>query len=195
VDGTGRSTAEAVEEALYRHRQPLLGEVSVAFFDTTWFEGASGERLGGRGHSKDDRGHLKQVVPGIVLDGEDRPIASFLPGNTADVTPLLPVVRRLRERFAIARACIVADRGMISAETIAALEAEKVEYILGARERSTREVRERVMRDDGIAEPLTIPRHKGKTQIAVKEVKIAGRRYVVCRNEERRPPSEKEDRA
>jgi hypothetical protein len=186
-DATGRSTAEAVEEALYRHRQQLFGEVSVAFFDTTslWFEGAGGETLGQRGHSKDYRGHLKQVVLGIVLDGEDRPIASFLlPGNTADVTQLVPVVRRLRERFGIARACIVADRGMISTKTIAALEAEKVEYILGARERSTSEVREQVMRDDGIAVPLTIPRQKGETQLAVKEVKIAGRRYVVCRNEE-----------
>jgi Transposase DDE domain len=187
VDAAGRSTAEAIEEALYRHRQPLLGEISVAFFDTTtlWFEGAGGESLGQRGHSKDYRGHLKQVVLGIVLDGEDRPIASFLlPGNTADVTQLVPVVRRLRERFGIVRACIVADRGMISAETIAALEAEKVEYILGARERSTSEVREQVLQDNGIAVPLTIPRQKGETQLAIKDVKIAGRRYVVCRNEE-----------
>ena len=35
VDEDGRSTAEAVEEALYRHRQPLFGAVSIAFFDTT----------------------------------------------------------------------------------------------------------------------------------------------------------------
>ena len=83
----------------YRHRQPLFGAVSVAFFDTTtlWFEGAGGATLGQRGHSKDYRGHLKQVVLGIVLDDADRPIASFLmPGNTADVTMLLPVVKRLR---------------------------------------------------------------------------------------------------
>jgi hypothetical protein len=175
VAATGRSTAEEVEEALYRHRQPLFGKVSVAVFDTTslWFEGAGGERLGQRAFPRTPRGHLKQVV----LDGGDRPIASFLlPGNAADVTQLVPVVRRLRERFGIVRACIVADRGMISAETIAALEAEKVEYILGARERSTSEVREQVMRDDGIAVPLTIPRQKGQTQMAVKDVKIAGRR-------------------
>jgi hypothetical protein len=110
VDAAGRSTAEAVEEALYRHRQPLFGAVSIAFFDTTslWFEGAGGDSLGQYGHSKDYRGHLKQVVLGIVLDDADRPIASFLmPGNAADVTLLLPVVRRLRERFAIREACIV----------------------------------------------------------------------------------------
>jgi hypothetical protein len=36
-------------------------------------------------------------VLGIVLDENDRPIASFLgPGNTADLTTLLPVVERLR---------------------------------------------------------------------------------------------------
>lgn len=187
VDAVGRSTAEAVEEALYRHRQPLFGAVSIAFLDTTtlWFEGAGGESLGQYGHSKDYRGHLKQVVLGIVLDDADRPIASFLmPGNTADVTLLLPVVKRLRERFGIREACIVADRGMISADTIAALEAEKIEYILGVRERTSREVRAEIIEDDGLAVPLLIPRQKGETELAVRETTIAGRRYVICRNAE-----------
>ena len=125
------------------------------------------------------------MVLGIVLDGDDRPIASFLmPGNTADVTTLLPVERRLKERFGIQRACIVADRGMISAATIANLEANGIDYILGVRERSTREVREDVIDDDGVAVPLVIPRQKGETQLAVKEVKLASRRYILCRNEE-----------
>ena len=187
VDDAGRSMAEAVEEALYRHRQPLFRAVSIAFFDTTtlWFEGAGGESLGQRGHSKDFRGHLKQVVLGIVLDDADRPIASFLmPGNTADVTLLLPVVKRLRAHFGIARACIVADRGMISAETIAALEADKIEYILGVRERTSREVRAEVIDDEGLAVPLVISRQKGETDLAVQETTIAGRRYIICRNEE-----------
>jgi Transposase DDE domain len=187
VDAAGRSTAEAVEEVLYRQRQPLFGAVSIAFLDTTtlWFEGAGGESLGQYGHSKDYRGHLKQVVLGIVLDDADRPIASFLmPGNTADVTLLLPVVKRLRERFGIREACIVADRGMISADTIAALEAEKIEYILGVRERTSREVRAEIIEDDGLAVPRLIPRQKGETELAVRETRIAGRRYVICRNAE-----------
>ena len=103
---------------------------------------------------------------GIVLDDADRPIASFLmPGNTADVTLLLPVVKRLRERFGIAQACIVADRGMISADTIVALEAEKIEDILGVRERTSREVRAEIIEDDGLAVPLLIPRQKGETAL------------------------------
>jgi hypothetical protein len=174
-----RHCADAIEEAIYQHRKLL--------FDTTslHFEGRGGATLGQRGHSKDFRPQLPQVVLGIVLDERDRPIASFLwPGNTANVTALLPVVRRLRNHFGVERACVVADRGMISAATVAALEAQKIDYILGARERSSTEVRETVLYDDGATVPLTIPRQKGKTDLAVKEVKIQGRRYIVCRNEE-----------
>jgi hypothetical protein len=185
--GQTRHCTNAIEEALYQHRKSLFGALSVAFFDTTslYFEGDGGATLGQRGHSKDFRPQLPLVVLGIVLDERDRPIASFLwPGNTADVTALLPVVARLRRRFGVDRACIVADRGMISAATIAALEAQKIDYILGARERSTKELRETVLHDDGATVPLTIPRQKGRTDLAVKEVKIEGRRYIVCRNEE-----------
>jgi Transposase DDE domain len=183
----GRPMTDTVEEALYRHRQPLFGELSVAFFDTTslYFEGRGGATLGQRGFSKDFRPQLHQVVLGIVLDGHDRPIASFLwPGNTADVTTLLPVVERLRTRFGIRRACVVADRGMISAATIAGLEEKGIDYILGVRERSTVEVRTTVIDDDGVAVPLTIPRQKGETDLAIKDVVVAGRRYVLCRNAE-----------
>jgi transposase len=54
----------------------------------------------------------------------------------ADVSTFSPVIDRLRRRFDIARVCVVADRGMISAETVAELEARRLLYILGVRERS-----------------------------------------------------------
>ena len=121
----------------------------------------------------------------MVLVGADRPFASFRwPGNTADVTRLAPVVQRLRDRFGVKNVCVVADRGMISAGTIAALEKDNIEYILGVRERSTTEVRTEGMNDDGVAVPLLISRQKGETQLEIKYVTLSGRRYVVCRNEE-----------
>jgi transposase len=100
--GQGRFTTDAIEEELYRYRQDLFGEVSIAFFDTTslYFEGAGGQELGRLGKTKDYRPHLKQVVLGIVLNGAERPFASFLwPGNTADVTRLTPVVERFTQAF------------------------------------------------------------------------------------------------
>jgi transposase len=59
----------------------------------------------------------------LVMDAEGRPVCTEMwPGNTADVSVLLPVVDRLRHRFGIGRVCVVADRGMISEATIAGLE-------------------------------------------------------------------------
>ena len=50
------------------------------------------------------------MVLAVVLDGEGRPLCTeMLPGNTADVTVLLPIVDRLRDRFAVGRVCVVAD--------------------------------------------------------------------------------------
>ena len=76
----GRTTTDAIEEDLYRHRQQLFGEVSIAFFDTTSLtsRAPADRRWGQLSHSKDYRAHLKQVVLGMVIDGDDRPFASFL---------------------------------------------------------------------------------------------------------------------
>jgi transposase len=121
----------------------------------------------------------------VVIDAEGRPICTeIMPGNTADVRILIPTVDRLRHRFAIGRVCIVADRGMISAAIIEGLEQRGLEYILGARERSDRLVREVVLADDRAFTPLLVERANGaETQLFAKEVRHAGRRYIVCRNE------------
>jgi len=108
------------------------------------------------------------------------------------VKALLPIVTRLRERFGIGRMCVVADRGMISAETIAELERRGIDYILGARERSDAEVRKIVLADRKPMVPLIIPRARGgETAIEIKEVVVGDwgprckpRRYVVCFNPE-----------
>jgi hypothetical protein len=84
----------------------------------------------------------------------------------------------------------VADRGMISAGTIAALETGPMDcaYILGARMRSVKEVSERVLADRGRYQEVTPERQTSKdpSPLKVKEVLIADRRYVVCLNEEQR---------
>jgi transposase len=73
--------------------------------------------LGRHGYSKDHRPDLRQMILAVVIDGDARPVCSEMwPGNTADVTTLIPVIDRLRSRFGIARVCVVADRGLINAE-------------------------------------------------------------------------------
>ena len=170
-----RCVKDLIEERLFERRRDLFSDLSLVFMDTTSlaFCGAGGESLGAHGHSKDHRPDLKQMILAVVVDGQGRPICTeMLPGNTADATVLLPVVDRLRERFHIGRVCVVADRGMISAATIAALEERKLEYILGARERSSAVIRRLVLEDEQPLTPLLVERARGETQLFVKEVKV-----------------------
>jgi len=181
-----RCVKDVIEEKLFDSRRDLFTDLSAVFMDTTSlsFYGEGGETLGEHGYSKDYRPDLKQMILGLVVDGSGSPICTEMwPGNTADVTTLLPVIDRLRERFSIGRVCVVADRGMISAETIAGLEERKLEYILGARERSNVLVKRIVMENDAPFVPLVVERQKGETQLFVKEVKVESKRYIVCRNE------------
>lgn len=66
------------------------------------------------------------------------------PGNTTDVKTLIPVIDKLQKRFSINSVCVVADRGMISGETIKALSDKKrnIPYILGTRMRKVKEIKE-----------------------------------------------------
>jgi Transposase DDE domain len=181
-----RCVKDLIEETLFARRRDLFTDLSVVFMDTTslYFEGRGGATLGRRGHSKDYRPQLNQMIVGVILDQAGRPVCSEMwPGDTADVTTLVPVIDRLRRRFAISRVCVVADRGMISADTITALEARGLEYILGVRERSSKEAREIVLTDASPFVPLVIPRRgRPDTELEAKEVRVGKRRYVVCRN-------------
>jgi Transposase DDE domain len=186
-----RCTKDRIEEAVFDHRRDLFTDLQLVFFDTTsiYFEGEGGQEIGQRGFSKDHRPDLYQMVVGAVLDSQGRPICCELwPGNTTDVTTLIPVVDRLRSRFGIRRVCIVADRGMISQETIEALERDERgwQYILGARMRSQNEVKDEVLSRAGryrVVHPQRV-NSDDPSPLKVKEVWVEERRYIVCLNED-----------
>src|SRR3712207_4796480 len=80
-----RTVKDLVEEELFARRRDLFSELSVVFMDTTSlsFTGAGGETLGKRGYSKDHRTDLMQMIVGVVIDVEGRPVRSEMwPGNT-----------------------------------------------------------------------------------------------------------------
>jgi len=186
-----RCTKDLIEENLFARRRDLFTDLDLVFFDTTsiYFEGAGGETIGQHGNSKDHRPDCKQMVVGAVLDNTGRPICCELwPGNTTDVKTLTPIVDRLKERFSITRVCIVADRGMISKKTIEELQEvhRDVRFILGARLRAVKEIREKVLTDPGAYQQVYGPKARSKdpSPLKVKEVRVEDRRYVVCYNED-----------
>jgi len=184
-----RTNKDLVEEELFARRRDLFTDLDLVFFDTTsiYFEGEGGESIGQHGHSKDHRPDLKQMVVGMVLDQNGNPVCSELwPGNTADVKSLVPIVERLKSRFKIGSVCIVADRGMISSETLAEVVKREWKYILGVRMRSSTEAKAVVARAGRYAE--VHPQSEDwddPSPLKVKEVWVEDtRRYVVCVNED-----------
>jgi transposase len=182
-----RCTKDLVEEMVFYDQRDLFSELELVFFDTTsiYFEGRGGETIGQKGFSKDHRPDLNQMVVGAIIDDKGRPICCEMwPGNTTDVKTLIPVVGRVRKRFGIRRFCVVADRGMISAETIKELEEHNIAYILGTRMRRVKEIKLDVLSRGGrykkvCPEGVT---SKDPAPLKVKQVLHNKKRYIVCLN-------------
>ena len=183
-----RRNKDLMEEMMFQRNRDLFSELDLVFFDTTsiYFEGQGGEFFGNRGFSKDHRPDLHQMVVGAVLDDNGRPICCEMwPGNTTDVKTMMPVVDRLRHRFGIGQFCIVADRGMISTDTISRLDAQQMPYILGARMRRVKEIKTKILSRAGRYKevyPENADRSK-PSPLKVKEVIHNDTRYIICLNE------------
>ena len=189
--GSPRCTKDLIEEELFERGRDLFSEVGLVFFDTTsiYFEGQGGESIGQHGHSKDHRPDLRQMIVGVALDVEGRPICCEMwPGNTTDVKSLIPVVERMRTKFRVREVCVVSDRGFVSEANISAMERmdPPVHYVIGVRMRRVKEVGEVVLKDRSAWREVTPERKRAKdpAPLKVKDLEVDGRRYVVCLNEE-----------
>lgn len=183
-----RRNKDLIEEMLFYKNRDLFSNLDLVFFDTTsiYFQGQGGEHFGRRGFSKDHRPDLFQMVVGAVLDETGRPICCEMwPGNTTDVTTLLPELERLQSRFGVGECCIVADRGMISAGTLETLDEDETPYILGTRMRKVKRINTEILTRAGRYSevyPESADRRK-PAPLKVKEVIHEGTRYIVCLNE------------
>jgi transposase len=182
-----RCNKDLIEEGVFLEGRDLFTGLDLVFFDTTsiYFEGAGGETLGQKGHSKDHRPDLNQMVIGTLLDDNGKPVCCEMwPGNTADVNTLIPVIDRVQNRFHAGQFCVVSDRGMISAETMEALEERDIPYILGTRMRKVNEVKWDVLSRAGRYKEVYPEGQSSKdpSPLKVKEVWVEGHRYIICLN-------------
>ena len=133
----------AIEVALYRRLRDLFSlRPDLVLYDitSTYFEGQGPEGLAKHGYSRDGKPHNVQVVVGLVMVA-GWPIAHHVwPGNRVDSTTVSEVIRDLRERFDFRRVLFVGDRGMVSEDNLAALQAEGHGYLVGLRRRRNSQV-------------------------------------------------------
>jgi transposase len=103
----------SIENALAKRH---LAEGALVLYDvtSTYFEGRTCP-LAQLGYSRDGKKDKLQIVIGLLTNGEGCPVAvEVFEGNTGDPKTLASQVRKLRERFDLARVVLVGDRGMIT---------------------------------------------------------------------------------
>jgi hypothetical protein len=169
-------------ELFFRDRDLFTQELDLVFLDTTstYVYRDEETKFFLRGYSRDHRPDLPQVMLCVAVDRRGWPVAwEMLPGNTADKVSFVRAIEKLRERFKIGRMIVVADRGMISKDTVSLLEDHAdapFDFILGCRMR----------RDLDVADLLHMTREfdEIKKGLGVAERTLEGKRYVLCYNEE-----------
>jgi len=134
---------QQLEDRLFARVTDLLSlPLRLVFYDltSTYFEGDGVCELAEYGYSRDHRGDRSQVVIGLAVTQEGLPITHrVFPGATVDVTTLEPMAEELRRRFGLHEAVLVADRGMFSADNVAAFRLSGQLYILALRSRQQAE--------------------------------------------------------
>lgn len=173
--------SEIETELSWRDRDLFSQDFDLMFIDTTsvYVYRDTENELFKRGHSRDHKPHLPQLVLCVVVNAQGWPVAwEAFPGNTADVRAFDKMVKRLRKRLSIRNVVVVADRGMISKDSIKLLAEDQLApfgYVLGCRMRRQKEVNEEVLARAGRY-------HTVADNLDVKEVYVENRRYIVCRN-------------
>jgi transposase len=83
-----------------------------------------------RGYSRDERRGSLQIVYGVLCDRDGRPVAiEAYQGNTIESQTVKSQITKMKDRFALNRAVLVSDRGMVTHANLAALSAANLDWI------------------------------------------------------------------
>ncbi len=150
---------EAIESYIFERNRTLFNmSVDVVFYDVTTFHFESVREDGFRdfGFSKANKINEVQIVMGMLIDSEGRPVGyELFPGNTLDSKTLEKSLDKLKERFDIGKVIIVADKGLNSKLNLGAIKARGYEYIVASRlKKMSKRVLEQVFDPDGYM-PMT----------------------------------------
>jgi transposase len=139
---------DAIERHVYAAVCDLTNlNLTLACYDltSTYLEGevAGHARFPSKafGYSRDRRSDRPQVVIGLLTSADGIPIAHHVfAEGTQDATTLKGVLEDLTGRFARGRICVVADRGLITDDNIAEVEAANCDWLFATRLRRRTDV-------------------------------------------------------
>lgn len=132
-----KENKEAIEKYIFNKNKDLFNmRLDVVFYDVTtiYFESIQADKLKDFGFSKDLKVNEVQVVLGLLVDKNGRPVGfDLFPGNKFEGHTLETALEKLKEKFQINRVIIVGDRAMLSRNNINLIKSKEYEYVVGAR--------------------------------------------------------------
>jgi len=128
---------EKIEEDIFHRNRNLFNmKVDIVFYDVTTFhfESQMEDELRDFGFSKANKINEVQVVMGLLIDADGRPIGyELFPGNTFDGKTMLKVLNKLKKLFNLQQVIIVADKGLNSKINLKEIKDNGFDYIVSAR--------------------------------------------------------------
>lgn len=148
---------ETLEEHLfYKNRHLFNMKVDVVFYDVTTFhfESVKADTLRDFGYSKDGKFNEVQVVMGLLIDCEGRPIGyELFPGGTFEGKTLEASLEKLEKRFGIRKVIIVADRGLNSKINLKKIADKGYSYVVASRIKNMKKsIQEQIFSNNGYTE-------------------------------------------
>ena len=128
---------QKIQDITYQYSKRLLnGKVTLFFYDCTtlYFESFTEDDLRRFGYSKDHKFNQGQVLLALLVTEEGLPVGyELFAGNMYEGDTFIIALEKLKDKYSIKEAVIVADSGLLSEKNIQALKASGYQYILGAR--------------------------------------------------------------
>ena len=150
--------------------------ISLIFYDVTTlhFETEKEDDFRKKGFSKDHRGDMPQVLIGLFVDHEGYPFDfDYFTGNTFEGHTFKTSVEKLIKKYQFENLTVVADAGMLSQDNLSYLDDKKINYIVGARLKNTKEE---------IVKQIIDHNYKIKS---INEIKLDSQRLIVEYSEDR----------
>jgi len=213
ADILGADFSTLNDEALYRnldrlhpHRELIEGELSArekSLFElddtlylydltSTYFEGqAASNPQAKRGYSRDKRPDCKQVLVGLVLDGDGFPKAhEVLEGNRQDGSTVKEMLAGLEKRSGRhGGATVVVDRGMAYAENLEQICASGHHYLVAGRQSERNAWLAEFEHDEDWEEVLRTPSplnpQQKKSLVRIRRCQKGDEVYILCLSEGR----------
>lgn len=145
---------EVIEAHLFQINRDLFNmKVDVVFYDVTTFhfESVKQDSLRDFGFSKNAKFNEVQVVLGMLVDCEGRPVGyELFPGNTFEGKTLEIALESIEKRFGIRNIVIVADRGINNKLNLKSIIDKGYGYIVASRIKSMPEdIQSKILEQEG----------------------------------------------